>query len=446
MEGARPVARPAGGRERSEPGESKESRPGSERTAGRQSGGRESGRQVTRGASKTNHGRLEMGIKTLEMEDDDTVMQTVEILKRPGQTLGFYIREGNGVDKHEGVFISRIAPGSVVENNGLLRIGDEISSVNSVDVTNMNLDDVVILLSIPKRLVLNIRTRRTCCKNASCPSLSTMEAEEPPPVVVLKKGRSSSATAAEMTEKCPDEVLLAGDPRGYYKGMGYGGHVPYPGVGSVSGGYSHYIHPAALMGQGRPGDDSELLYPGELGDHKQSPKLSPREHTVTFRSPRMGRRSAPRGYHLDYSSDTDACYSHERAALQSGEMSHRYLTRNYDPSAVKAFQDEIERTHHKYEAFVNTRHKYSKAGRSLSPERYNSDSEIVNYRMREKSLPPREPMISHLLDVDDRCNSLPQMDVGESSEELKHWLRKFDNLSFDTQGQDEALQSGTYGL
>lgn len=59
---------------------------------------------------------------------DDTTVHTVEILKRPGQTLGFYIREGNGVDQSEGVFISRIASGSLVEQNGLLKVSDVIDS------------------------------------------------------------------------------------------------------------------------------------------------------------------------------------------------------------------------------------------------------------------------------------------------------------------------------
>jgi len=38
--------------------------------------------------------------------------------------------------------------GSLVERNGLLRVGEEIVAVDSVDITHMSLDDVVILMSI----------------------------------------------------------------------------------------------------------------------------------------------------------------------------------------------------------------------------------------------------------------------------------------------------------
>ncbi|ESN95309.1 hypothetical protein HELRODRAFT_127964, partial [Helobdella robusta] len=58
--------------------------------------------------------------------------------------LGFYIREGNGRDRWDGVFISRLAAGSVAEQNGLLKIGDEILSVNGAVVNRKRLEDVVI--------------------------------------------------------------------------------------------------------------------------------------------------------------------------------------------------------------------------------------------------------------------------------------------------------------
>ena len=94
-------------------------------------------------------------------QDPSSATSFVEIVKRPGQTLGLYIREGNGLNRSDGVFISRIALESSVYSSGCLQIGDEILAVNLVDVTRMSLDDVVIIMSIPRRLVLTTRRSRS---------------------------------------------------------------------------------------------------------------------------------------------------------------------------------------------------------------------------------------------------------------------------------------------
>jgi hypothetical protein len=119
-------------------------------------------------------------------------VQFVEIIKRPGQTLGLYIREGDGVTTSDGVFISRIAPESPVYTSGVLKIGDEVLAVNLVDVRRMNLDDVVIVMSIPRRLVLTIRSRvyrqgisPTSTLRTAAPF--TEETYHHTPVVVVKK-------------------------------------------------------------------------------------------------------------------------------------------------------------------------------------------------------------------------------------------------------------------
>lgn len=130
---------------------------------------------------------VESAQKLLAKGDARHSVQLVEIVKRPGQTLGLYIREGNGADRSDGVFISRIALESAVYNSGCLRVGDEILAVNLVDVTHMSLDDVVIIMSIPRRLVLAIRQRRGGRgTNSPGPTLSRNE-QKPPPVVVIKR-------------------------------------------------------------------------------------------------------------------------------------------------------------------------------------------------------------------------------------------------------------------
>lgn len=126
--------------------------------------------------------------KLLAKSDARHTVHLVEIVKRPGQTLGLYIREGNGGDRSDGVFVSRIALESAVYNSGCLRVGDEILAVNLVDVTHMSLDDVVIIMSIPRRLVLAIRQRRGG-RGSTSPGPATLSRPEqkPPPVVVIKR-------------------------------------------------------------------------------------------------------------------------------------------------------------------------------------------------------------------------------------------------------------------
>ena len=86
-------------------------------------------------------------------------IRTVELSKSKTEPLGFYIRQGDGYNRKDGVFISRISLGSLVDINGLLRVGEEILEVNRVDVDGFILDDVVRLIQIPNRLILTVRSR-----------------------------------------------------------------------------------------------------------------------------------------------------------------------------------------------------------------------------------------------------------------------------------------------
>jgi len=93
---------------------------------------------------------------------DDYVIRFIEIIKRPGQTLGLYIRNvqfenPNTRTVREGLVITKIESDSPIYTSKVIHAGDEILSINLIDVRGMNLDDVVILMSIPKRLVLALR-------------------------------------------------------------------------------------------------------------------------------------------------------------------------------------------------------------------------------------------------------------------------------------------------
>lgn len=110
------------------------------------------------------------------------ICQTIELVKKPGQSLGLYLREGNGVDRTDGVFVSRLAEGEALEKSGVLKPGDEILTVNNVNVTQMSIDDVVVMISIPMRLLLKTRFLK-CLAEQSIRPVEQMEK----PVFVLKQ-------------------------------------------------------------------------------------------------------------------------------------------------------------------------------------------------------------------------------------------------------------------
>ncbi|XP_074642562.1 rho GTPase-activating protein 100F-like [Tubulanus polymorphus] len=386
---------------------------------------------------------LEMGIKNMEVIDEDTIIQTVEILKRPGQTLGFYIREGNGIDKFDGVFISRIATGSVVENNGLLRIGDEILSVNTVDVGNVSLDDVVILMSIPKKLILKIRTRRSSTKNASCPSLSTLDQDEPP-VVIVKKGRSSSATALEITERCPGE--LTRDTSVQYDSAGIYGT-------SRARGFPSYLRRAELYGTDIPVDGTVDLSPSSKAIQTKSSadygtQFGPGQSYIDY-SPRPSRSRSryAKDYveinlKRDYSSDSEvrtyaerrihdgqgiyaAKHQDLRQVVTDDEDSYGYASRLSDVARVK-------------------QSKY----KPVSPEKYNSDLDTYGSKKLGSVTALSDSEAGYVssisaVDAEGRSNSLPRMDGGESNDEIRHWLRKFDTLSHDLEEELITTEKNT---
>ncbi|XP_033320162.1 rho GTPase-activating protein 100F isoform X7 [Bombus vosnesenskii] len=146
--------------------------------------------------------------KFIAMQDPKHPIHFVEIIKRPGQTLGLYIREGNGVDRNDGVFISRIALETAVYNSGCLKVGDEILAVNLVDVTHMSLDDVVIIMSIPRRLVLATRHGQH-----QPVSHSRQTEHKAPPVVVIKRELNEDESDHATSNHVRDGSRRRGDGR-----------------------------------------------------------------------------------------------------------------------------------------------------------------------------------------------------------------------------------------
>ncbi|XP_050536599.1 rho GTPase-activating protein 100F-like isoform X2 [Daktulosphaira vitifoliae] len=128
--------------------------------------------------------------KFLMLQDTNHIVNLVEIIKRPGQTLGLYIREGNGINRNDGLFISRLALESAVYNSGCIQVGDEVLAVNLVDVTRKAVDEVVIIMSIPRRLILALRQSRGIHRGTTNVTLGPAMPSHQPPVVVLKKDLS----------------------------------------------------------------------------------------------------------------------------------------------------------------------------------------------------------------------------------------------------------------
>ena len=79
--------------------------------------------------------------------------------------LGFCIREGTSVrvtsygqERVPGIFISRLVPGGVASNSGLLAENDEVLEVNGVEVTGKNLDQVTDMMILNSHhLILTVK-------------------------------------------------------------------------------------------------------------------------------------------------------------------------------------------------------------------------------------------------------------------------------------------------
>ena len=97
------------------------------------------------------------GIREFADANNSYLIRKVEIRKVPEKSLGFYVRQGDGWDRQDGIFISRLILGSYVEANDFLRVGDEILKVNEVDVSDFSLNDVVLMMQMVDKLLLTVK-------------------------------------------------------------------------------------------------------------------------------------------------------------------------------------------------------------------------------------------------------------------------------------------------
>jgi len=382
------------------------------------------------------------------MEGQEGTLQTVEIIKQPGQTLGFYIREGNGINRWTGVFISRIAPGSVVAANGVLHVGDEILSVNGVDVTHTRLDDVVVLMSIPKRLVLDIRVPRPACGDARCANaacgmrLAPVYDDPVPaqqPVVVLKSGFNNAGGGGPYDDRSPDEPAptfgrgtlryggvrddLAGNPYGHY----YTSAVP--GDVDCLGSAMHTLPPT----QARYGGG--LAYAGDPTVPVSFVPSSARGVPPYRSAPGVAYSTVPRSA-IDYASDTDVGYYGAGGGRTSSGS--RYIMRGAVSAPRPIPQDRLDRTYNGYDdgrcGLVNGGLSLG-IGRASSFDQYNSDSEVYGggYPIPRSAAALRTMSASVPTGADDRPYSTSQYYAGYSSaDENDSWNGKYDSLTLSS--------------
>ena len=118
---------------------------------------RERRKELSADLNGAGHG-VDMKEGDLLDETGEFIIRNVPIVKSSSSPLGFFIRQGDGLFNKHGIFVSRVAKGSFVDANDLLKVGDEIVAVNHVEVEGFTLDDVVRLIQIPQKLLLSIKT------------------------------------------------------------------------------------------------------------------------------------------------------------------------------------------------------------------------------------------------------------------------------------------------
>uniref|UniRef100_A0A914LR67 PDZ domain-containing protein n=1 Tax=Meloidogyne incognita TaxID=6306 RepID=A0A914LR67_MELIC len=127
-------------------------------------------------------------------------------------TFGLYLQKylkplninipANGIDQFTGVFVSRFGENSELEKCGdICRPGDQILAVNNVPVKEMGIDDVVLMLSIPRRLLLRTSflnsQREQFASRQQQRFLAECAATEQRPVVVFQKSTESDRRDSE---------------------------------------------------------------------------------------------------------------------------------------------------------------------------------------------------------------------------------------------------------
>lgn len=98
-----------------------------------------------------------LGVREICSKSGAFIHRTIELRRKPGEPLGFYIRQGDGWERDQGIFVSRVTLGTDVDVFELLRVGDEIVKVNKVNIQGMSVEDVSALMHMTKRLIITVK-------------------------------------------------------------------------------------------------------------------------------------------------------------------------------------------------------------------------------------------------------------------------------------------------
>ena len=92
-------------------------------------------------------------------------VKVIEIWREKNkEPLGFSVQVGDGWERQDGVFISRILIGSVYDMCGLLSVGEEIVKIDDTDVEEMNVSQTVRYLFDNPHFKIHVKVRTPFAK------------------------------------------------------------------------------------------------------------------------------------------------------------------------------------------------------------------------------------------------------------------------------------------
>ena len=152
-----------------------------------------------------------LGVKEICSKQGTFLHRTIDLPHKPGDALGFLIRQGDGWSRTDGIFISRLVLGTDVDNYELFRVGDEIIRVNKVDVRGMNVEDVSALMQMAKRLIITVKVLTPLSKKKLL-ALSNANS--------LGRARVGQAISPRTGKAPPSDRLLVPSPNDSWRGAG----------------------------------------------------------------------------------------------------------------------------------------------------------------------------------------------------------------------------------